>query len=190
MKRLTTLVLLLITTALYSEPQVRHDLDHVGVSVVLPPSWKMHGEDSVRQPGTAATYGFSYLIDSGVSSDEVFVERFDNLDASERNRLIQGPDDIHLEEIGPLPVEVSGFEDTSVFRYRHSRGAEAHQQSTGYMLFAVDGPRAWRIKVGGLDRAFRLDPARYRRILESVRIEQPESGSPGASELIPLSAGG
>lgn len=196
MKRLTALALLLVTTALYSEPEIRHELDDVGVSVVLPPSWKMQGEDSVRKQGSVTQYGVSYLIDSDITRDEVLVERFDNLDAAERNRLLEGDyragstEDLQLHETGPLPIEVPGFEDASIFRYRHSREAETDQQSSGYMLFAVDGPRAWRIRVGGLDRSFRLDPARYRRILESVRIEQPESDDRGVSELIPLTAGG
>lgn len=202
MKRLTALALLLLTTALYSEPQIRHELAHVGVSVALPSSWQLRGEDSVRIPGTAEEYGFSYLIDTDVTGsdhyrfDEVMVERFDNLDADARRRLMEGhyragsTEDLRLEETGPLPIEVPEFDDTAIFRYRQSRGSEIHQQSAGYMLFALEGNQAWRVKVGGLDRAFHLDPARYRRILESVRIERPETADDGISDMMPLPAGG
>ncbi|NNF03658.1 MAG: hypothetical protein HKN17_04245 [Rhodothermales bacterium] len=202
MKRLTALALLLLTTALYSEPQTRHDLEHVGVSVALPSSWQLRGEESIRIPGTAERYGFTYLIDSDVTRadhvrfDEVLVERFDNIDAAERRRLIDGAyragesENIRLEEAGPLPIDISGFEDVSVFRYRESRGSERHQQSAGFVLFAVDGTQAWRVKVGGLDRAFQLDPARYRRILESVRLEHHDAGDNGVSGPIPVAAGG
>lgn len=202
MKRLTALALLLLTTALYSEPQTRHDLEHVGVSVALPSSWQLRGEESVRLPGTAEQYGFTYFIDTDVTRpdyvrfDEVLVERFDNLGAVDRRRLIDGAyragqsEHMRLEDTGPLPIEVPGFEDMSVFRYHQSRGAELHQQSTGFVLFAVDGTHAWRVKVGGLDRAFQLDPARYRRILESVRLERGEPVNNGVSDLIPVAAGG
>lgn len=173
------LATILATSTQSPQLPVVRDLETVGLTVELNDSWEQQGSDTRSRDGQFE-FGFTFLVDVDISDpstykfDELYVERHDYFDQEKRNRWIRGEggrnlgtdvvvDDHVFFEEGEL-----GFEQSTVFLYRQERGKESHQRSSGYIVYAVDGSRAYLIKVGGIESQFEADEAPYRQILKSI----------------------
>jgi hypothetical protein len=158
-----------------------YELKAVEMKVELKGGWEEQQYNRVddAEKGSA---GFQYLVELDLSDstdfvfNELYVERHDYFSEdrltswlSDRPGQSRYPSDKLIRRTD-LGVKLIAFDHATVFEFEQIRGDGAAMHSKGYIVYGVDGGRAYRIKVAGLKHGFEAAPGAYWKILRSIEL--------------------